>query len=141
VSLDIHAVARVAALECERQQVDLHALSRLLAAYAFVYENQDVELSIGHVIMLGSMVEPVKARKFRITPVTFRNGGSSAPHDMIYELLEHRIEERDLTVEEFIKEFLWIHPFEDGNGRVAWILQNWLNKTMDRPDTLKEYRW
>lgn len=151
--MDLRRVAHAATLEAERQEVDLYALARLLDAYAFVYEHwtwldlPDHQFTIGHVLQLGAMIEPGRANKLRRTPVVFRNGGTSASHDMVYELLEHRIEEVStdheghLTVEEFIREFLWIHPFEDGNGRVAWILQNWLNRTMDRPEPLKEYDW
>lgn len=146
MSLDLFSVARIAAIECDRQQVGLYELARLIDAYAFVREHwvSLYEFGIGHVLQLGAMVDAERSNKLRTTPVTFRNGGTSAPADLVYDLLRDRINNLnhgDCTVEEFIREFLWIHPFEDGNGRVAWILQNWLNKTMDKPDTLKEYRW
>jgi fido (protein-threonine AMPylation protein) len=45
----------------------------------------------------------------------------------------------DLTPEEFVEEFLKIHPFEDGNGRTASILLNaleWQQKGSAGPDRM-----
>lgn len=144
MSLDLVAVANGAAHECVRQQVGLDALARLIDAYDFAYRRRNKLLTYTFVVYLGSFVDPDRGLKFRITPVTFRNGGTSANHQDIFELLNARIynlTRGECSTEEFINEFLWIHPFEDGNGRVAWILQNFLNGTMDSPYPLKEYRW
>lgn len=144
--MDLQRVALIAARECERQQVDLFALARLLDAYNFVYLHwpPDEQIGMGHILQLGANIDPEKANHLRRTPVTFQNGGTSANHQDIYDLLKSRITDlnnQHIEIDEFIREFLWIHPFEDGNGRTAWVLMNWLYKSMDFPIPLKEYRW
>jgi len=44
-----------------------------------------------------------------------------------------------LTTDEFVVEFLKIHPFKDGNGRVAFLLYNILNNSLDDPAPLPDY--
>jgi hypothetical protein len=63
---------------------------------------------------------------YRTTPVTFVNGNTGAKADQIPRLMD-QLCDSDLwndDREAFVLEFLKIHPFEDGNGRVAAILMN-----------------
>ena len=63
---------------------------------------------------------------YRKTPVTFRNGNTGAKADQIPRLMNQLCDSNlwDTDREAFVLEFLKIHPFEDGNGRVAAILMN-----------------
>ncbi len=75
--------------------------------------------------------------KYRSTPVVFANGGGSCHHqsvpyamdrllDHIPDVFEDNKHDHKTSIESWIKQFLWIHPFEDGNGRTASILMNWM---------------
>lgn len=92
--------------------------------------------------------------RYRDTPVTFADGGSSChPQSVPYamgRLLEHIPEKVDTDgkgmifaedVDAWIKQFLWIHPFEDGNGRVAALLFNWLLKSLDSPISFRKFEF
>ena len=63
---------------------------------------------------------------YRKTPVTFVNGNTGAKADQIPRLMNQLCDSDlwDTDREAFVLEFLKIHPFEDGNGRVAAILIN-----------------
>ena len=63
---------------------------------------------------------------YRKTPVTFVNGNTGAKADQIPRLMD-QLCDSDLwntDRQAFVLEFLKIHPFEDGNGRMAAILMN-----------------
>ena len=66
---------------------------------------------------------------YRTTPVTFASGGTATPAQHVprqmTQLMESGLAHTD--PEAFVREFLQIHPFEDGNGRVAVVLLNHLN--------------
>lgn len=83
---------------------------------------------------------------YRITPVTFTHGlpamhSSTVPQAM--ERLLRNVPERENFYDwlTWIKHFLDIHPFEDGNGRIASLLFNWGMKTLDVPIPLPYYRF
>ena len=43
------------------------------------------------------------------------------------------------AIGEWIRQFLVIHPFVDGNGRTALVLYNWLLGTLDDPQKYPDY--
>lgn len=148
--MNLARVAEVAAAECERQRVGVHALARLLTAYAEA-EAWSIRHEVPHLddlFDLGRLIEPVYAAQWRTTPVTFRGGGSSAHHSVIPGAMwrwvvrlpfRADIEKDPTIVDEVIKAFLDIHPFADGNGRSAWILRTWLLDQWEEPEPLPIY--
>jgi|TARA_Y100000296_G_scaffold48509_1_gene55579 hypothetical protein len=74
-------------------------------------------------------------RLYRATPVTFVNGNTGAKADQIPRLMDQLCDSDlwDDDREAFVLEFLKIHPFEDGNGRVAAILMNLAPRLRDFP--------
>ena len=74
----------------------------------------------------SSRTPTVRIATYRTTPVTFLNGNTGAKADQIPRLMDQLCDSDlwDDDREAFVLEFLKIHPFEDGNGRVAAILMN-----------------
>jgi len=129
------------AKECERQQTGAIEVGYLIQGVgaAIAHYVQGGQIDSEFIRLLGVRIEPEKnANGFRHTPVTFQNGGSSAPHADIPRLIENwcSIVNEYLTnpnttwdivlTKQLIREFLWVHPFKDGNGRVAFVLYNFL---------------
>lgn len=158
--MSLVAIATGAAVECERQQVGIRQLGYLLNAHAHAcfYGMR----TPGDIISLAVKVEPYKnLHGFRKTPVTFQNGGSSAMASEISRLVDQLCESvhmfiidpsaedlahsmavtKDQLLNALVKEFLWIHPFVDGNGRVAWLLYNYLMGTLDNPLPLPDFNF
>lgn len=146
--MDLVKIASVAAQECIRQEVGVLELGNLLSAYAYV--NQMGILDHLDLLAIGRTVEPRNQGGYRKVPVTFKNGGTSASpagipglmdrltEHLAYYQKQHPVNQTVLR-EHLVKDFLWIHPFIDGNGRTAWILWNWLNGTMDSPTNLPDF--
>ncbi len=84
---------------------------------------------------------------YRTTPVTFASGGHAANAQVLSKsiprLIKHCPEEKGDFSEWYawIKAFLQLHPFEDGNGRTASLLFNWGMNTLDEPFALPYYNF
>ncbi len=83
---------------------------------------------------------------YRNTPVSFDHDGHSANWSIIPEamprLIAHVPERLEFTSwYAWIKAFLDIHPFQDGNGRIASLLFNWGMYTLEEPFPLPYYRF
>ncbi len=148
--MDVLHIGRVAAAECARQQVGVRELSWLLSTYHLITKGDVDFMNLNGFRTIGTLVEPGANRMgFRKTPVTFANGGTAANHADIERLMttlcnlmkdtEHDREHDEAA--RLVKEFLWIRPFVDGNGRVGFLLYNWLSGTMDYPYALPNYKW
>ena len=146
--MDLVRIASVAAQECVKQEVGVNELSNLLAAYNYVSQ-MGIEDRFDF-FTIGRMIEPSNGNCFRHIPVIFKSGGTSASPQEIPRLMTTLIEHiqyyqrqhpvnQTVLRERLVKDFLWIHPFIDGNGRTAWILWNWLNGTMDSPTNLPDF--
>ena len=122
------------AYECDRQHVGLDRREFLFAAYGEAWQlSHGSSAPTGEqALRLAGVLEPSNGGRVRSTPVTFRDGGSSAsPSDVdrLYWTLFENLPPVGASEEEvayWVREFLWVHPFSDGNGRAAWLLYNWL---------------
>lgn len=142
--IDMVQIASACARECERQEVGLIELSYLIDAYRCALEAtcDDEVPTLGLVLGLAMKIEPIKNRQgYRTVPVTFSDGGGSAHYTTIAEAMQKMFTwmDEDTDADEFVKAFLRVHPFIDGNGRVAFIIYNWLNGTLLQPVELPNY--
>ena len=143
-------IIKTAIGECRRQKVDFRSLIDLLSAYEVADTVLDPDRKFVDPVVifrLASLIEPVQNEwGYRNVAVTFKNGGtttewSNVPRAMerLTSLVQNVDGDDDINV--WIKSFLFIHPFIDGNGRVAWILYNWLKGTLEYPLPLPDYEW
>jgi fido (protein-threonine AMPylation protein) len=80
-------------------------------------------------MQIACIVEPKENLNgaYRKVPVTFQNGGSSVTAGEIarqVNLLHEAWNEGRINAEEFVKRYLEIHPWRDGNGRTMWVVYN-----------------
>ena len=136
----LEAIALAAVRECERQRVGEAALIRLLTAHHTLVEWGDVMLTLDHVLELAAIVEPVNKLGVRRTPVTFTDGGRSTPWQQLPAAMG-RLFDHVATADpdSFTHALLDHHPWQDGNGRVAWLVWNQLRGTLLAPDPLPEF--
>ena len=127
-------------IECNRQHVGEVEHQQLINAYNYMLSTSHRLVTVENILRIASIIEPVKAKSFRRTPVTFANASMGLTPELIPNAMEALIENRDqLSIDEFVKEFLVIHPFQDGNGRTAFILYNMLNRRGTFPEELPDY--
>lgn len=78
-----------------------------------------------HLHSLSSLVRSQPVSRYRNTPVAFMSGGAAADHRHVDRQMDILLENQDLMIpHQFVIRFLKIHPYEDGNGRVAALLLN-----------------
>lgn len=151
MELNLLQIANVSSVECIRQQVGLDKLVCLLKAYEYAVIRGEIHRpEIRDVQKLARTIEPDRGWGWRETPVTFKNGGGSCAPDAIHDAMLRLFEHVPVsfaqplahdTILEIVKHFLWIHPFSDGNGRVGWILYNWLRQTLGAPVPLPDFKF
>lgn len=109
-------------------------------------------MDLGDIHVINHYVTLERTRfGYRLTPVRFRNGGASCNALTVPDAMEtwwiHRPQTKDMIaqdetlVNDWIKQFLYIHPYEDGNGRTATILRNRFLCTINSPQDLPDYEW
>lgn len=138
-------------VECDRQHVGVERHQPLLESWALAraYCEAGEKLTVERLCNLAGIGEPDNQGRLRATPVTFMNGGSSATPAQVEPLVtslindhwEEAFAEKDGLARQWLREFLWIHPFSDGNGRLGWVLQQWLFETWDAPEVLIDFGW
>lgn len=136
------AVRAAVAYECDRQHVGLDRREFLYSAYSRAYASVLSGVALpteDFVLSLAGELEPSNQGRLRITPVTFANGGSSAEASTLPRVFSQLIEAAgtftgsEEDVRYWVKEFLWAHPFSDGNGRAGFLLYNWLRGSWTNP--------
>lgn len=133
-------------LEVERQKAGASAVVGIARAVELIYNIDEKDFTFDVLTEMNAHVTMGMVRDgFRDTPVVFQNGGSSSSASEIPNALENlfsaipTLEREDVNM--WIRHYLWVHPFEDGNGRTASILRNWLLQTLDNPTPLPDYKW
>ena len=129
-------------IECDRQHVGEVEHKQLIEAYHYMLKQHYNyrTISIVDILSLSSIVEPIKAKSLRQTPITFSNGNMGLAPELILNALNGLLANiQQLEVDEFVKEFLIIHPFQDGNGRTAFLLYNLLTHKRGYPVALPDY--
>lgn len=141
--MNLVGIARACAVECERQQVGVEGVVALLHAYQYALAQGGVPPDEFDMRELARVIEPSTRGRYRTTPVIFKEGGSAAPPGTVGEGIARLFERLDgeVAAEEFLRALLSIHPFTDGNGRVGFVLFNWLRGTLEDPVPLPEFSW
>lgn len=137
---EIEAITAACVRECVRQGVGLRQVAGLVVAYDYAIENRGTLPTLFDQEMVAKYVEPRAAARYRLTPVTFASGGSAAHWQDIPDAMIRMFDALDGDVDpaEFVRAFLTIHPYADGNGRTAFVLYNWLAGTLSEPQPLPD---
>ena len=133
-------ILRYCCEEIERQRDSPLRVYNLMRAWTYAVDQAErVKLPfINHILMLGYLAKPTHntADYFRRCELTV--GDHYPPKwDMVPRLMHDwvdAIHDYRLTPEEAYREFQYIHPFRDGNGRVGKVLYNWLKGTLHDPN-------
>lgn len=153
-------------IECDRQRVGEDRQEMLLRAYklvcnewlepnlwgTFLVRDDPRPITKERILQLAEIIEPSNGGVYRTTPVSFKSivGGvtPSNIHIAMQAWFQYFNEEYPFAIEDVfgetsadpvINEFLLIHPFSDGNGRLAWLLRVWLLNQWDDPKPLPNY--
>jgi Fic/DOC family len=145
----LEGIAIACVHECQRQQVGVDGVGNLLLAYAYAEANADRQPNEGDLLHLALLVEPQTGGRYRRVPVTFRDGGTAVPSREIPAVTARLFQQYEQAtdggvygaehIEQFVRALLLIHPFHDGNGRVAFVLRNWLRGSLEAPEPLPDY--
>lgn len=139
----IEDIASRCVAECVRQGVGVDAVGRLLVAYDYALDRESMLPTERDVLELAQIVEPQTHGNYRSTPVTFDDGGSGTDWREVPDAMRRLFGALEIPADAngVVRSILRIHPFTDGNGRVAFVLYNWLNGTLLAPAPLPDFDW
>lgn len=152
--MDFVRIGEVAAGEAERQQTDFNGYVRLLQAYQWACEaDNDAPLHPNYIHVLAEIIEPGPNNwaEWRRTPVTFADMSHGVHPDLLSNAMDQWFRMvndpynnmlmmgAERMREYWVEEFLRIHPKEDGNGRIAWILRTRFYDQWESPEPLPKY--
>ncbi len=143
-------------VECDRQKVGIDRVMMLADAYMDAMRVAQTGWMPLPSDLLGRerlayRIEPKNRGSYRFTPVFFDDLSTGLAPGLIERAMDNlwrdlaeewreslgRIEKSE--VDRIIREFLVIHPFQEGNGRIAWLLRVWLLNQWDDPEPLPDY--
>jgi hypothetical protein len=143
--MDLKRVAEVAAGECVRQQVGVYELGGLISAYAAAQGLAESGRRPDDWALLGRQglafkVEGDNGGHYRTVPASFADGSFAIHPDNVPRAMGNWYAAvGKVDVDDYVKEFLDIHPFSDGNGRLAWLIRTWLLGQWANPEPLPDY--
>lgn len=116
-------------------------MPRLVKAFLDMQERRVVANEVLHdVQILAETIEPFTRGQYRQTPVTFISGNQAANASNIPRLMNQWADNLgSMVLDERVKMFLDIHPFQDGNGRTASVLYNPWNATLAQPVRVPDF--
>jgi hypothetical protein len=142
---EMQDIAAACVREAVRQRVDVDDLGRLLQGYDMALARAEVRRlpTLSDVQDLAGWVDRLNSAGFRRVAVTFDSGGHAADWRDVPSAVERlfAVLDEDTDPAEFVRALLAIHPWADGNGRVAFVVFNWLAGTLRDPQPLPEFEW
>ena len=110
------------------------ALGSMVAAWQYTLTVErhlhEAELLAIHAKAVAHMAGP-SMDSYRRTPVTFANGSTGLEASLIPRAMKNLVSSLGaLTPEEFYKELMLIHPWQDGNGRTGFLAYNLMRNSL-----------
>jgi len=132
--------------EVVRQQAPRHYMWGMVDAWVYATDMAPNGVTSYHLLQLSMRVRLFTEQPtWRRTPVSFRDGGSATAWEhiprqvgLLTDAMADGCQSED-EANEYVKRFLDIHPFEDGNGRVGSVLYNLLMGTLEHPQMMPYY--
>lgn len=125
--------------ETLRQQAALSSAPRLERAYRLAAANPSKLRSVSGLVEVHQIFEPEHAGLRRV-PAVFHQGPPAVDHREVPGALDRLLRFYDeADDDEWVKSFLDIHPFADGNGRMASIIYNVRKGNGENPVQLPYY--
>jgi hypothetical protein len=123
------------AYETERQSGTPAEQEGMEIAWAWVRSLWPLRLLVTDTIEMAYYING--STGFRKVPAVFNQGNPALPPGQIDNAMIRLFQAEDwMSPDEFTKEFLEIHPFADGNGRVASLIWNYLSGTIEDPEPM-----
>lgn len=134
---DVRKIVTYCSEEVRRQGRGPIQVGNMVDAWMYAVDvlDEDSLPNTNTIIKLGNLVEPTVNSHVRFRNLNVRVGMHIAPDFSTVTAKMHRFCDHieDMTAEEAYFEFEYIHPFQDGNGRVGKIIYNWKLGTLLDP--------